>query len=154
MSLHVFLQPERQQDGSRASKLTSLTSLDLGVCRLPASGMAALRQLTALTNLNLRGCRGQTERSLAALGALTALRYLNLYYTRLKDHGLAKLRPLTALTRLHPSGCTELTGEGLVALQPKAALASLDLSNNYRLADAGLLHGPAARHSPQQPERL
>eukprot|EP00873_Tetraselmis_striata_P002468 jgi/Tetstr1/422732/TSEL_013529.t1 len=110
------------EDAASLGCLSSLTALDLGVCRrLTDAALAGVADMTALTSLDLQGCPLLTAAGLAALAALTALSSLNL------------------------AGCRALAGEALTAMPP--SLVALTLDDNPCMDDTGL----AALAPPAQP---
>ena len=66
---------------------------------LPGEGLANLKPLTALTDLNLRSMK-ITDAGLTNLKGLTALQDLSLHGTLVTDAGMTNLKGLTALQHL------------------------------------------------------
>ena len=105
-----------------------LLHLDMSECRLSDD---ALRQLTALTSLNMSGCQQITDEGIRGL---TQLQRLNMYRSRVTDDGL---RRLTRLTHLY-IGCNLLiTDEGIKHLP---SLQQLGMRQCVNITDAGVAH--------------
>jgi hypothetical protein len=122
--------------------LTALQDLDLRGCgRVTDAGLAHLAGLTALQVLSLRGCENMTDAGLAHLAGLTALQDLDLEWCKnVTDAGLAHLQGLTGLQRLDLAWCKNVTDAGLAHLRGLTALQHLRLWGCREVTDAGLAH--------------
>jgi len=106
--------------------------------RLTAAGLARLRDLPKLKELELWPVREMTSDRLAQLGRLAQLEVLELSYAHLNDDHLVHLKGLTNLHKLNLTG-SWVTDAGLAHLAALSTLAELDLSGT-KVTDAGLKH--------------
>jgi hypothetical protein len=81
---------------------------------------------TALTTLNLIGCRELTDEGLRAVSSITALTELNLGCSNVTDHTLLAMRNIRTLTSLDLTECENVTAAGVQALRSTAAAPSLN----------------------------
>ena len=108
----LLLEGGKLRDAHLLKRLTCLRSLSLQGCVIMDAAMKDLRELTALTSLNLRYCYpggspgNVTNAGLEGLGELRALASLNLEQcNNMTDVRLKDLRQLTALTSINLSNC-------------------------------------------------
>ena len=142
----VRAQPDATNAGlaSLAAGCTAITTLNLHGCR--QIGDAGLKSLaagcTAITTLNLSGCRQIGDAGLASLAAgCTAITTLNLGCCRhIGDAGLASLAAgCTAITTLNFTWCDQIGDAGLKSLAAGCtAITTLNLHGCHRIGDAGL----------------
>jgi tetratricopeptide (TPR) repeat protein len=124
-------------------KFINLTSLDLNSCnKLTDQSLEALRDLTALSTLNLGGSFQITYKGLRLLKNLTALTSLDFNCNiRINDQSLEAIKDLATLSSLNLSsscdGRNEITDKGLESIKNFTALSLLDLSL-CRITDQGL----------------
>lgn len=104
---------------------------------LPPVCLSTLQANSALTSLNLHGCKRISDKGLSAVSNLP-LKALSLGLTRVKDEGMAYLARLTQLTELH---CTneELTDEGIHHLSSLTDLNTLALRDCCEVSGDALL---------------
>jgi hypothetical protein len=120
--------------------LEPIPPLDLSHSDVTDAGLAHLRPLRRLTELNLGGCERITDLGLAHLTALRRLKTLNLSRCpQITDKGIIHLRTLIRLEELDLSRCPQITDEGIKHLGTLPRLTSLDLSGTD-ITDAGLIH--------------
>jgi hypothetical protein len=120
--------------------LEPIPPLDLSHSDVTDAGLAHLRPLRRLTELNLGGCERITDLGLAHLTALRRLKTLNLSRCpQITDKGMIHLRTLIRLEDLDLSRCSWITDEGIKHLGALPRLTSLDLSGTD-ITDAGLVH--------------
>jgi hypothetical protein len=94
-----------------------------------------------IPGLKLYHCRYITDAGLAHLKGLTKLEQLNVRdCDKLTDAGLAHLKGLTKLERLNISWCDNITGAGLVHLKGLTKLERLDITDSRKLTGVGLAH--------------
>lgn len=143
----------------------NLTVLRLASCdRLTDSGVAEIRSLPTLTDLDVSGCLGLTGMGFAHLEHLP-IKFLNLRNCSLVNGALVHVSRLHRLQVLVLNGCEPITDAGLmhltslqrllhlgVAWRPKITNASLaifgsllsleylDISGSKRVTDDGLKH--------------
>jgi F-box/leucine-rich repeat protein 14 len=114
--------------------LPRLRRLDLRRCSVP---LAAFSNLTALTDLDLRGCFWiEHFDAICQLSSLVRLRLSRCH--RLHLHGLGFVSALQSLETLEMAGCRNLTLEGNQALVPTPMLMSLNLAHCRGITRAGL----------------
>jgi len=115
-------------------------------CTHEASGLVALKGLTALQELNLRGFPS-IGYALGFVQGLTSLQYLDLSHCRsLHDADFTHLIELSSLQRLDLKWCEQVDGTGFIHLKGLASLQHLDLGHCGHVYDEGLkyLKGLAA----------
>jgi hypothetical protein len=122
----------------QAAALTSLRRLTLPP-RIDDAGIAALKPLRQLEELDLRTHRDLTDAGIAHLAALPGLRRLKLP-PQTTDDALRSLRPLASLEGLDVSRCRDVTDRGLAEIAALPALKSLSLAGDRGISDAGLAH--------------
>lgn len=104
------------------------------------AGLAQLRGLTGLLELNLSYNKQVGDEGLEPLARLTGLQKLHLESTSVTDASLERVvRGLTNLQLLNLSN-TGVTDAGLVHLRALTRLTDLGLAYNRRVGDAGLAH--------------
>jgi hypothetical protein len=119
--------------------VVSLEMKGYGVGVLPDAGMRAVSSCTALTSLDLGGCKLVTDDGVRAVSSLPALTFLNLWSCReLTDKGVQAVSSLPALTSLTLGDCGKVTDAGLRALSGLTALTSLDLRYCNKVTAAGV----------------
>ncbi len=105
------------------------------------AGLAKLRELTSLEDLDLSHCKQITDVGLASLSHLRALRFLSLTHCEnITDQGLSNLRDFTQLESLNLMGCGKITDKGLGWLRNLKKLQKLNLWYCGRITDRGLEH--------------
>lgn len=97
---------------------------------------AALRGLTARAGLGLAECPGVADAGLAHLRGLTRLADLNLHGTGVTDAGLGHPAGMTEL-RLRSLSATRVTAAGLASLKGLTRLSSLSLSHT-KVTESGV----------------
>ena len=119
-----------------------IPGLKLYHCRyITDAGLAHLKGLTKLEQLNVRDCDKLTDAGLAHLKGLTKLERLNISWCdNITGAGLVHLKGLTKLERLDIGWCYKLTDAGLVHLKGLTTLEWLDLAGGAKITDAGLAH--------------
>jgi hypothetical protein len=118
---------------------TMLTSLHLRHCTVTDAEVLAVGTLTALTSLELGGCRNVTDMAVAALSDLTGLTALDLACCRkLTDVAVGTLSGLTGLTALSLSGCRNVTDVAVGIMSGFTALTLLNLGNCRNVTDVGV----------------
>lgn len=118
-----------------------LTHLQVGgalAWQITGKGMVHLKNLTALTDLDLHGT-GVTDDGFEHLGSLVHLVNLNLNSTSITGAALARLQGLASLTSLKLQWCKGITDAGLAHLRGLTGLTSLNLDTT-KITDAGLVH--------------
>jgi Leucine-rich repeat (LRR) protein len=98
-------------------------------------GMAAVKGWTRLRRVNLRGTK-VTDTTLEHLSGLPAIEFLDAGYAQVTDVGIEHLAQLSALKQLTLGG-NKLTDMGLQALRQTPGIQSLDLGGQQR-TDSGL----------------
>jgi hypothetical protein len=124
---------------ARLRRLSQLEQLDLQ--RMTSVTDETLRSIGAaleLTHLNLDGCHLVTDEGVQYLAPLTQLKSLLLSHSRITDAGLAHLSRMTKLNSLYLGG-TKITDDGLAHLAHLKELYWLDLRGT-KVTDAGLQH--------------
>jgi hypothetical protein len=120
------------------ANLRELKTLNLEFTNVDdGAALASLKDLTELSELNLRGTT-ITDIGMASLAGLIKLEDLNVDRTRISDSGLSQLGGLVALSRLSLNH-TRLNGTGLAHLKGLTRLEELSLENTG-VGDAGLAH--------------
>jgi len=98
-------------------------------------GLAVLKSWRRLKRLNLRGTK-ITDSTLQMLNGLTTLEVLDIGFAQVTDSGLSQLTSLSNLKEFSVGG-NKLTDAGLQVLRQMPAITSLDLSGSQR-TDSGL----------------
>ena len=127
-------------DLARLNGLDKLVTLDLfSSTRITGPGLVHLAHLPALRSLALP--KGFPASGLRYLKDLDGLTELSIHYTSFKDDagGLAHLKELDGLERLTISS-TDILDAALAPLANLTRLKSLNLWNNEKMSDAGLVH--------------
>jgi hypothetical protein len=104
---------------------TMLTTLDLRHCTMTDAEVLAVGTLTALTSLELGGCRNVTDVAVAALSGLTGLTELD--QGVVTDVAVETLGGFTSLTELDLEGCN-VTNVGVSRLSGLTGLTELSLA--------------------------
>ena len=130
------------EDGLRAvGGLTTLTKLILRRCNVTHVVLRELRDLPALTHLNLNRCTQVTDVGVRELRGLTKLTILDLGgCTQVTDVGVRELRGLTALTKLNLGLCSHVTNAGVRELRGLTALTELNFRHCFHVTNVGLQH--------------
>jgi hypothetical protein len=90
------------------------------------------------SNLNLRGCTGITDATVAAISKIPTLRYINLDLAKgLSPEGIARLRYLPVLATLCMKEC-DLTNRHLKAIKNFPSLRYIQVDQNTRLTIDGV----------------
>ena len=93
--------------------LPCLTSLDLFHCSITDEGLNKLSHMTSLTSLNLGICYNITDAGLKELRHMSALASLDLSGCSITDAGLKELEHMISLTSLILDACYNITDVGL-----------------------------------------
>jgi hypothetical protein len=123
-------------DLRRLNELPDLTTLDLSLTHITDQGMAEIKGLPGITDLNLYFAEYVTDEGLAAIKDWKKLRRLNLHGTKIGDAGLEHIAGVTTLEVLNV-GSTLTTDVGLERLTMLTRLKELTMGGN-ELGDAGL----------------
>jgi Leucine-rich repeat (LRR) protein len=113
-----------------------LAILDLSLTHITDEGMAELRNLRNITDLNLYCAEYLTDAGVAAIKDWKKLKHLNLHGTKASDTALEHIAGLSSLESLD-IGSTQMTDVGLERLTSLSNLAELTMGGN-ELGDAGL----------------
>jgi hypothetical protein len=113
-------------------RIRSITDTDLETLAPQLAG------IQGLVSLNLSENRNMTDAGLACLKVLTHLTELNLSSCGLTSTGLEQLKPFIRLTRLDLSYCNRLTDGCIKTLQKLTALTYLDLKGCVKITNGGL----------------
>jgi Leucine-rich repeat (LRR) protein len=128
-----------QVERIHATGAGSLQTLNLYHAPITDAGLADVRHLSKLKELDLVGCSKITHKGLAAIQGLGNLKTLDLREaTAVTDAGLVHLKGLTRLEILR-LGKTKITDAGLVHLKGLRSLLRLELDDT-QVTDAGLEH--------------
>ena len=114
----------------------ALTSLDLSLTHITDEGMAELKNLRNVTDLNLYYSEYVTDQGLAAIKDWKKLKHLNLHGTKSSDTALEHIAGIASLESLDV-GSTLMTDVGLERLATLTNLKELTMGGN-ELGDAGL----------------
>ena len=123
-------------DLRRLNELPDLTSLDLSLTHITDQGMAEIKGLSSIADLNLYFTEYVTDEGISAIKGWKKLKRLNLHGTKIGDTGLEHISGLTALETLNV-GSTLMTDVGLERLTTLPNLKELTMGGN-ELGDAGL----------------
>ena len=129
-------------------KLTALANLDLRGCSIGNDGLAHLTALTNLRALRLSGESGACsvdDAGLEHIGKLTGLKSLPLDFLWIGGEGLAKLAGLKQLEELYLAG-TLVGDEDLVQLKHFPGLKKLRISKLSQITGAGLSEVAKLQH--------
>jgi internalin A len=118
------------------AEYADLTTLDLSLTRVTDQGMAELKKLRNVTDLNLYYAEYVTDQGVAAIKDWKKLKHLNLHGTKSSDTALEHIAGITSLESLDV-GSTLMTDVGLERLAPLTNLKALTMGGN-ELGDAGL----------------
>ena len=122
---------------SALKHMTGLVSLNLGSCKLAPLAMPAVAQLTHLTELGLRFCKGLTD--IASIGKLQRLETLDLKgCSGLSDAIMSFVQQLHSLRSLDVSYSQQLTDDGLLKLTAMKELRHLAVTNCPEVSEACL----------------
>ncbi len=113
-----------------------LTNLDLSLTHITDEGMAELKKLHNVTDLNLYYSEYVTDQGIAAIKDWTKLKRLNLHGTKSTDTALEHIAGIASLESLDV-GSTLMTDVGLERLTTLSNLKELTMGGN-ELGDAGL----------------
>ena len=116
--------------------LMTLESLNLSGTRITDAGLANLRTLTRLTDLELPKSKDITDAGLGNLAALTELRTLILDDSGVHGEGLKHLQRMTKLSRLSLRN-TPADDDALAIIGSFESLGNLDLAGT-KITDEGL----------------
>ena len=131
--------PHLSQGLTALHHMPGLASLNLGSCRLKPLALSALAQLTHLTELSLRFCKGVGPSDLAAIRPLQRLKYLDINGCLACTNGsVGCLRPLSSLTQLNMGFNKQLTDAALTQLTGLTHLQHLSINNCPLVTEAGL----------------
>lgn len=136
--LTVFAGDRLSDDGlARLAKRDGLRRLHLELERFPLKGLATLRALPHLADLDLRS-RGVNDEVAGEVAGWARLRGLNLGSTpHLSDAGLWPLLKLKELDSLGLNWATAITSRGMIPVGKMTHLRTLDLSGT-KVGDDGL----------------
>ncbi|DBA85851.1 hypothetical protein WJX77_011838 [Trebouxia sp. C0004] len=119
--------------------MRNLASLNLGSCKLRPHALLALAQLSRLTELSLRFCKGVVPTDLSAVGCLERLKSLDINgCLACTDASLGCLHPLKGLRQLNIGFNKQLTDAALKQLTGLTRLQHLLLNNCPLLTEAAL----------------
>lgn len=118
------------------AKYPELSTLDLSLTHITDEGMAELKNLRNVTDLNLYYSEYVTDQGVAAIKDWKKLKHLNLHGTKSSDTALEHIAGITSLESLDV-GSTLMTDVGLERLETLTNLKSLTMGGN-ELGDAGL----------------
>ncbi len=113
-----------------------MTTLDLSLTHITDEGMAELKSLRNVTDLNLYYAEFVTDQGVAAIKDWKKLKHLNLHGTKSSDTALEHIAGITSLESLDV-GSTLMTDVGLERLTTLTNLKELTMGGN-ELGDAGL----------------
>ena len=117
-------------------KYPALTTLDLSLTHITDEGMAELKNLRNVTDLNLYYAEYVTDQGVAAIKDWKKLKRLNLHGTKSSDTALEHIAGITSLESVDV-GSTLMTDVGLERLNTLTNLKELTMGGN-ELGDAGL----------------
>ena len=123
-------------DLRRLAEYPQLTTLDLSLTHITDEGMAELKNLPNVTDLNLYYAEYVTDQGVAAIKNWKKLKRLNLHGTKSSDTALEHIAGITSLESVDV-GATLMTDVGLERLTTLANLKELTMGAN-ELGDAGL----------------
>ena len=123
-------------DLRRLAEYPDLSTLDLSLTRVTDQGMAELRKLRNVTDLNLYFAEYITDQGVAAIKDWKKLKHLNLHGTKSSDTALEHIAGIASLESLDV-GSTLMTDVGLERLTTLTNLKELTMGGN-ELGDAGL----------------
>ncbi|MDE3196393.1 MAG: hypothetical protein KGN84_08615 [Acidobacteriota bacterium] len=123
-------------DLRRLTEFPELATLDLSLTHITDQGMAELRPLRNVTDLNLYYCEYVTDQGIAALKDWKKLKRLNLHGTKASDTALEHISGIGSLESVNV-GSTLMTDVGLERLATLTNLKELTMGGN-ELGDAGL----------------
>jgi hypothetical protein len=123
-------------DLRKIAEYPALTTLDLSLTRITDEGMAELKNLHNVTELNLYFAEYVTDQGVAAIKDWKKLKRLNLHGTKSSDTALEHIAGITSLESLDV-GSTLMTDVGLERLNLLTNLKELTMGGN-ELGDAGL----------------
>ena len=139
-------------DLRKLSEYPALTTLDLSLTHITDEGMAELRNLHNVTDLNLYYSEYVTDQGLAAIKDWKKLKHLNLHGTKSSDTALEHIAGIASLESLDV-GSTLMTDVGLERLATLTNLKELTMGGN-ELGDAGLQAAAPAPHTDlSRPQR-
>jgi len=123
-------------DLRRLVEYPDLTTLDLSLTRITDEGMAEIKTLRNVTDLNLWYTEYVTDQGVAAIKDWKKLKRLNLHGTKSSDTALEHIAGITSLESVDV-GSTLMTDVGLERLSTLTNLKELTMGGN-ELGDAGL----------------
>src|SRR5580693_8234296 len=123
-------------DLRRLADYPELTTLDLSLTHITDEGMAELKNLPNITDLNLYYAEYVTDQGIAAIKNWKKLKRLNLHGTKSSDTALEHIAGITTLESLNV-GSILMTDVGLERLTNLTNLKELTMGGN-ELGDAGL----------------
>lgn len=123
-------------DLRKLNQLPDLDYINLSLTRVTDQGMQELKNLSAITELDLYFAEYVTDEGLAAIKGWKKLRTLNIHGTKASDTALEHISGLTTLESLNV-GSAMLTDVGLERLTTLPNLKELTMGGN-ELGDAGL----------------
>jgi hypothetical protein len=123
-------------DLRRLASYSELTTLDLSLTHITDEGMAELKNLRNVADLNLYYAEYVTDQGVAAIKDWKKLKRLNLHGTKSSDTALEHIAGVTSLQSLDV-GSTLMTDVGLERLSTLINLKELTMGGN-ELGDAGL----------------
>src|ERR1051326_6373013 len=123
-------------DVRRLAEYPELATIDLSLTRVTDEGMAELKNLRNVTDLNLYYAEYVTDQGIAAIKNWKKLKHLNLHGTKSSDTALEYVAGIASLESLDV-GSTLMTDVGLERLSTLTGLKELTMGGN-ELGDAGL----------------
>lgn len=123
-------------DLRRLNDLPDLSVLDLSLTHITDQGMAEIKGLRNITDLNLYYTEYVTDEGIAAIKDWKKLTHLNLHGTKASDNALEHIAGITTLESLN-IGSILMTDVGLERLTNLTNLRELTMGGN-ELGDAGL----------------
>jgi internalin A len=123
-------------DLRKLAEYPALATLDLSLTHITDEGLAELKNLRNVTDLNLYYSENVTDQGIAAIKDWKKLKRLNLHGTRSSDTALEHIAGISTLESLDV-GSTLMTDVGLERLTTLTNLKELTMGGN-ELGDAGL----------------
>jgi internalin A len=123
-------------DLRKLAEYPTITTLDLSLTHVSDEGLAELKSLRNVTDLNLYYAEYVTDQGVAAIKDWKKLKRLNLHGTKCSDTALEHVAEITSLESLDV-GSTLMTDVGLERLTMLTNLKELTMGGN-ELGDAGL----------------
>jgi hypothetical protein len=141
LDLSAFGNEVTNKHMKKIKALSAIRKLVMRSAEVTDAGVAHLKDLKELRELDLGECKRITDVGLAYIKDLKELRKLNLSWCDLiTDAGLAYLKDLKELRKLDFMRCLRITDAGLAYVKDLRELKELDLSLCRRITDAGVAY--------------